>query len=129
MGVIRELPESEGKVLGFEIAGKVTQEEERAWIDRIEQVLEEYGSFSALIILGEGVRWTMRANWEDFKWLMSHQIEIDRIAVVSDSVGWKSWLAMDIPFAKLMGIGEKTFKSTELAEAWAWVRGEGGARR
>ena len=127
--MIRELPESEGKVLGVEITGKVTAEEERAWIRRIEEILEEYASFSALVVLKEGARWSLKANWEDLKWLMSHQIEIDRIAVVCDSAGWKSWITLDIPFANLMGIGEKTFKTTEMAEAWAWVRGEGGKDR
>lgn len=124
--MIRELPESAGSVLGVEITGKVTAEEERAWISRLNAVIEEYGSFSALVILNEGASWTLKANWEDLKWLLSHQIQIDRIAIVCDSTGWKSWITLDIPFAKLVGIGEKTFKTSELTEAWAWVRGEGG---
>jgi hypothetical protein len=122
--MIRELPESSGRILGVEISDRVSLEAEKAWIRRIEEVMEEYGSFSVLVVLVGPVRWTPDAFMLDLKWLLTHQIEIDRIAVVTDSKLMKVFMASDIPFAKLVGIGEKRFDPTQLAEAWAWVRGQ-----
>jgi len=49
--MIRELPESEDSVLGFEITGKVTLEEEKKWLRRFDAVLKEHGKISVLVVL------------------------------------------------------------------------------
>ena len=40
--MIKELPESEGSVLGFEITGKVTLEEEKEWIRKFDDAIEKH---------------------------------------------------------------------------------------
>jgi hypothetical protein len=86
--------------------------------------MARHGSISALVVMGEGARWTPEAALRDLKWLLGHQIEIDRVAVVSDSRRWKVFTELDSLFAKLVGIRERHFTPDRLDEAWAWVRGE-----
>ena len=48
--------------------------------------------------------------------------KLDKIAVVSDSNVWKWLVALDTPFAQLIGISEKHFELSELNDAWDWVK-------
>jgi len=112
--MINELPQSEGAVLGFEITSKVTLEEEKEWISRINDAIEKHGKLSALVILGEEAGWGIKAGIEDLKWIMTHMKSIDRIAIVSDSKVWKWLITIDAQFAKMVGIGEKHFETSEI---------------
>jgi len=119
--MIRELAESKENVLAFEITGKVSEEEEKVWIERFYKVLEEHDKVSVLLILGENASWGTKAGYEDIKWLISHMKRFDKIAIVTDSTIWKWLIALDSQFAKLVGIGEKHFESSEVKEALEWV--------
>ena len=59
---------------------------------------------------------------EDLKWVMKNMKKLDKIAVVSDSNVWKWLVALDSPFAQLIGISEKHFELSELNDAWDWVK-------
>lgn len=121
--MIRELPESEGAVLGFEVVGKISLEQELEWIARFDEAIEQYAKVSALIVLGEQASWGLKAGLEDLKWIFWHMKQLDRIAVVSHGSVWKWLVALDSPFAKLAGISERHFEPSRVDEAWAWVRG------
>jgi len=120
--MINELPQSAGSVLGFEITGKVSLEEEKEWIARLERLIDEHDKVSVLVILGEKASWGIEAGLEDLKWVMTHMKVINKIAVVSESSVWKWLVTLDSPFAKLVGISEKHFEPSELTDAWKWVQ-------
>jgi hypothetical protein len=120
--MIKELPKSAGAALGFEITGKVTLEEEKEWIARFDAAIAEHGQVSGLVVLGEKAGWGVKAGLEDLKWLMTHMKKLHKIAIVSDSQLWKWLITVDAQFAKLMHIGEKHFETSQLAEAWAWLK-------
>lgn len=120
--MIKELPESGGSALGFEVTGKVSLEEEKEWIGRIEKEIEKYKKVSVLVVLADQARWGIEAGLEDLKWVMTHMKQLDKIAVVSDSNVWKWLVALDSPFAKMVGIKEKHFQQSEIAAAWKWVK-------
>ena len=120
--MINELPESEGPVLGFEITSKVSLEEEKEMIEKFEKALEENDKVSALVVLGEEASFGVKAGIEDLKWIMKNMKKLNKIAVVSESTVWKWLVALDSPFAKLVGISEKHFEPSELADAWTWVK-------
>ena len=120
--MIKELPESQGSVLGFEVTGKVSLEEEKEWISKFENAIENHGKISALVILGEEAKWGIEAGIEDLKWIMTHMKQLNKVAVVSDSKVWKWLVALDSPFAKMVGIGEKHFQPSEIEDAWKWVK-------
>lgn len=119
--MIKELAESNGSVLAFEVTGKVSIEEEKSWTRKFDKVLEEHDKVSVMIILGENTSWGTKAGYEDIKWVIKHMKRFDKIAIVTDSVVWKWLIALDSKFAKLVGIGEKHFESSEAKKALAWV--------
>ena len=121
--MITELPQSEGSVLGIEIAGKVSVEEREKWIAIFDAALEEHEKISALFVLGEQASWGVEAGFDDIKWILTHLNRIHRIAFVTDSKTWQWLIAIDSPFAKMAGIGEKHFESSEIEAAWAFVKG------
>jgi hypothetical protein len=120
--MINELPSSEGSVLGFEITSKVSLAEEKAWITRIEKALSEHEKISVLVILDEKAGWGIDAGIEDLRWIMTHMKKINKIAIVSERPVLKWLIAVDSQFAKLVGIGEKYFELSQLADAWSWVK-------
>jgi hypothetical protein len=120
--MIKELPESGGAYLGFEITGKVSFEQEREMIDRIEQATGEHGAVSVLVEMKEQARWGVKAGLEDLKWVMTHLKQLNKIAIVSESTVWKWLIALDSPFAKLVGVNEKHFETDDIVNAWIWLR-------
>ncbi len=120
--MIKKLPESEGSYLGFEVTGKVSLEEELEWIGKFEEAIKVHGRVSALVVLGEQASWGVKAGLEDLKWVMTHLNQVNKIAIVSESKVWKWLIALDSPFAKLVGISEKHFELPDIADAWAWIK-------
>ena len=120
--MIKELPESESPVLGFEVTGKVSLEMEKELIGRIEKEIEKHDKISVLVVLGEQASWGVKAGIEDLKWLLTHMKQVNKIAIVTESKVYKWLIALDSPFAKLVGIGEKHFEPSKIEDAWKWVK-------
>lgn len=119
--MIKQLEESGGSILGFRVSGRITLEEEREWIKKIEKVLEDHDRVSVLAILEKDAGWGIKAGLEDLKWISTHMRRLHKIAIVTDSTVWKWLVNMDSPFAKMVKIDEAYFPMEKLAEAWAWV--------
>ena len=119
--MIKELAESQGSILAFEVIGKVTLEEEKSWLKKFDKVLEEHDKVSVMLILGENASWGTKAGFQDIKWIISNMKRFDKIAIVTDSIVWKWLITLDSQFAKLVGIGERHFESSQAKEALAWV--------
>jgi len=122
--MIKELPQSKDPVLGFEVTGKVSVEEEQNLISRVEGALKKHDKVSALVVLGEKASWGVKAGIQDLKWLLTHMDDLDRIAIVSDSKVWEWLIKIDSKFAKMAGIKEKHFETDDLDDAWELVRGD-----
>ena len=122
--MIKELPQSKDSVLGFEVTGKVSVEEEQNLISRVEETLKKHKKVSALVVLREEASWGVKAGIKDLKWLLTHMDDLDRIAIVSDSKVWEWLIKIDSKFAKMKGIREKHFETDDLDDAWEFVKGE-----
>jgi hypothetical protein len=120
--MITELPNSKDGVLGFEIKGKVTLEQEKEWIEKFEQAIQEHEQLNILLYLGDHAAWGIESGYEDLKWIATHYKNFNKVAVVSASNIWKWFVALDSPFAKIAGIEEKHFKPEELDTAWEFVK-------
>ena len=120
--MITQLPESEGHVLGVRISGKVSLEMEREWIGKLEKVIEEHGKSNILIFLDKHAAWGLKAGIEDLKWILANMKKIGKIAIVADSHCWKWYVALDSPFGKVVGIGEKYFDPAEIDATWKWLK-------
>jgi len=119
--MITELAESHDNILAFEITGKVSQEEENAWIAKIDAILGKHDKISAMVILGDNASWGTWAGIQDIAWLFKNYNKFNKIAIVSESNVWKWLIAIDSQFAKLVGVDEKHFDAYEAKEAWRWV--------
>ena len=47
---------------------------------------------------------------------------MNKMALVSDSKVLGLLVAADSPFGKLVGVSERYFESSQLANAWEWVK-------
>jgi len=113
--------EIDNEVFAFKVTGKVTLEEEKAWIAKLDKALENQDKVSAMVILGENASWGRWAGIEDIKWLFKNYNKFNKIAIVTHSSVWRWLVAIDSQFAKLVGVDEKHFEADKVKEAWAWV--------
>jgi hypothetical protein len=119
--MIKELPQSTKNTLAFEVTGNVTLEEEKAWITRLDKIVEKEDKISVMVILGENASWGTWAGIEDIKWLFKNYKKFKKVAIVAQSSVWKWLVAIDSQFAKLVGVDEKYFEPHKHKEAWEWV--------
>ncbi|MFT4519706.1 MAG: hypothetical protein ACI9JM_002103 [Halioglobus sp.] len=119
--MIAELTKYAGDALAFEISGKVSIDEEKMWIARIEQALQANDKLKVMVVLGEGASWGLKAGVEDVKWVLKHMDRIERIAFVSSSKVWKWLISVDSVFAQMVGIKERHFDTAEVDDAWSWL--------
>lgn len=122
--MIKELSRSYENNLAFEINGKVSPEDEKSWISRLDVITDEYEKFNVMIVLAENASWGMDAGLEDIKWIMKHMDKFNKIAIVADSDVWKWLIKVDSFFAKFIGINELYFNMANLDAAWDWVQKE-----
>jgi len=120
--MIKTLPQSNGAILGFEISGKVSLDEEKQWIKKFDEAIKQNDKLSVLVILDANASWGIQAGIEDLKWLITHMNRFHRFALVSDSNVWKWLVTIDSVFANMIGIGEKHFKLSDIDHAWQWVK-------
>lgn len=120
--MITELPDSEANTLGFEIDGKVTDEQGQELIARFERALKDHEQLNILIVLNEDASWGVDAGFEDIKWVLRHMKNMHKIAIVSSSTVWKWLVSIDSFFAMLAGIQEKHFDHADLQAAWQWLK-------
>ena len=119
--MINVLPESNEFILGLEIRGKISLQEEQKYIKKIEDIILEYGEINILVVLDDNANWGVQAGIEDLKWLITHMKNINKIAIVSSSTVWKWLVTIDGFFAPLVGIGEKYFDIAKTEDAWTWI--------
>ncbi len=119
--MIKALPQSNGSNLAYEVTGKVTLEDEQAWIKELDMLSEKYGKFNVMVVLGENAFWGLDAGIEDIKWIAKHMDKFNKIAIVADSQVWKWLIKVDSFFAQFVGIDEKFFEVKDMDKAWEWV--------
>src|ERR671921_182809 len=82
--MIRRLEETSGNVLGWEVTGKVTEEEVRTISEEFKAAIAEHGKVRVLVRMRRIPRMELTAWVEDFK-LTPYAKNVERYAIVSDS--------------------------------------------
>jgi len=119
--MITELPESKGANVGFEIKGGVTSEAEKEWLSVLDLLMEDNEKLNVLLKFGENSNWDTDAGIDDIKWLIKHMRKFNKIAIVTDKNIWKWLVTVDSVFAKMVGINEEYFETSEINKAWDWL--------
>jgi hypothetical protein len=114
-----KLKESSGKVLGFKVSGKLTDDDYKTFVPQIEKAIEQSGTIRLLWYMEDFHGWDVHAAWDDLKNWMKYNDLIDRIAMVGDKK-WEEWMTkLSNPFAKAE---VKYYDHFQLGEAWKWLR-------
>jgi hypothetical protein len=120
--MIRKLTESEGAIIGLEVSGKIDSEEENKWIEIFDKLIEDHDRINILILLDGKINYGLEAAYDDLKWTFKNLKHMNKIAIVSSSKVLAWLVAADSPFGKLAGISEKHFETSQLQDAWSWVK-------
>jgi stage II sporulation SpoAA-like protein len=115
------LPRSQGPVLGVEVTGKITIDQERELIAKAEELIAAHEKISVIVVLGEHAGISMEAVVADIKWVLTHMKNLGKFAIVTDSKLLAALVAVDATFAKMVGISEKHFDRGEIDIAWHWI--------
>lgn len=115
--VLRRLDGSGGGVLGYEVGGRLTEEEFGAISEELKAVVSEHGGVRLLVRIAGVPRMELGALAEDLK-LVPYAKDVERYAIVSDSTA--------IEWAEKIGdlsIGGELrhFEGSRCEEAWRWL--------
>lgn len=111
----------EVRVLEVAVSGKLVVSDYSALSERAEELIANHGKINLLVELSDFQGWTAGAAWEDFKFGVEHFDDIDRMALVGDSV-WEEGMAY---FVKPFTTAEvKYFDRADADQAYEWVHQE-----
>ncbi len=116
--MVEELPRSSGAVLGFQMSGKLHDQDYHSFVPIIDKAVAEHGKVRLLAHFHDFHGWDAHALWDDIKFSTTHCNKVERIALVGDQK-WEKWMASVCkPFtmAKI-----EYFDAAEIDKAWAWL--------
>ncbi len=113
------LDSSEGNVIGFKIAGKVTGDDMKAIAGRTERAIGEAGSVRLLVRIAGFGGVEAEALWEKLKFTLAHLKHIERMAAVGDKAWEKWWVTVA---GSVVPTKVRYFNEGEIDAAWAWLR-------
>ena len=110
-----------GKVLVAKLTGKLTEEDYNRFIPDVERLIEKQGSIRMLIEMRDFHGWTAGALWQDIKFDVRHFRDIERLALVGETVRERVIAVFYKPFTTAT---VRYFDHTETNEAHAWVEAD-----
>ena len=117
--MIEQLSQSEGKILGFKMSGKLHDDDYKKFTPMVDDAIAKSGKVRFLAQFHDFHGWDLHALWDDIKFSTTHCLKIERIALVGEKT-WEKWMAKVCkPFtmAKI-----RYFDAAELDAAWTWLK-------
>lgn len=111
-------PRSTDLVFGFQVSGRITRDDYRRFLPRLEEAIKEHGTIGVLVHIEslEGIE--LGALWEELKFDLKHCRHFDRLVLVGD----KKWHERSMSLAGHLTPAEvRYFPSSDLDEAWEWI--------
>ncbi len=107
-----------GKMIHVTVSGKLTKEDYKLFIPKLEEDIRENGKIRILFHMDNFHGWEMSALWEDIKFDMKHFSDIERLAMVGDKQWEKGMSSFCKPFttAKI-----RFFELNEIEQAKTWL--------
>ena len=119
--MIASLPQSTGKVLGFQLTGKLHDSDYQHFMPIVEAAIEAHGKVRILAQFEDFRGWDLHALWDDTKFAAKHCADIERMALVGDRK-WEEWMAKICrPFTEAT---LRYFEISEAEKAWLWLNGD-----
>ncbi|HPA17456.1 MAG TPA: STAS/SEC14 domain-containing protein [Verrucomicrobiae bacterium] len=116
--MIKKLEKSNGPVLGFEVTGKLHDDDYKQFVPAVDEAIKAHGKVRLLVHFEDFHGWDARALWDDMKFAASHFTKVHRVAIVGDKAWEKAMGIVCKPFtlAKV-----QYFDKADLDVAWHWV--------
>ena len=111
-------PRSTDRVFGFQVSGRITRDDYRGFLPRLEEAIKEHGKICVLVHI-ESLQGIERgALWEEPGFDLKHCRHFDRLVLVGD----KKWHGRSMNLAGHLTPAEvRYFPSSGLDEAWEWI--------
>lgn len=108
----------EKNILGFELSGKLTDEDYQIFVPEIERNLKKHDKLRLLVVFKDFKGWDLHALWDDVKFDIQHFNDFEKIAMVGEK-NWQKWMSIICkPFTMAR---VKYFEKREFAEAVEWI--------
>jgi hypothetical protein len=116
--MVEELPRSSGAILGFQMSGRLHDQDYVKFVPIIESAVKQFGKVRMLAQFHDFRGWDPHALWDDIKFSAHHCHDVERIAIIGDRA-WERWMAgVCKPFTKAK---IQYFDVSQADLAWAWV--------
>ena len=116
--MVEQLPRSSGKILGFQLSGRLHDQDYVQFVPVIDAAVAKFGKVRLLAQFHDFQGWNPHALWDDIKFSSQHCHEVERIAIIGDRA-WEHWMAgVCKPFTKAT---IQYFDDSEKEQAWAWL--------
>jgi hypothetical protein len=115
------MPESEGKIIGLRVRGKLTDRDyQEVLIPNLEPLIKQHDKVRLLCLIEEDFSgMEAGAMWDDAKFYFPHKNDFEKMAMV----GGPKWMELMMKlFAPLMKGEVKTFSGDQLPKAWEWLK-------
>lgn len=117
--MIETLPTGSPKIVGFELTGKLHDEDYKSFVPTVETILAAEGKVRLFVQLEDFHGEDLHAMWDDLKFGVKHYSDFDRIAMVGERK-WQKWMVQaSKPFTKAE---MRYFDASQVDEAWGWLR-------
>lgn len=108
-----------GKLLIISVTGKLTKEDYKSFIPKVEELILKFGKIRVVFEMRDFHGWDAGALWEDIKFDIRHFSDIESLALVGDNKWEKGMSIFCKPFTKAQ---IKYFDLTEIYKAYEWIR-------
>lgn len=115
--MIEVLPQSDPKVLGFKMSGKLHDEDYKKFVPLVDDAIAKDGKVRVLAVFHDFHGWDAKALWDDVKFSTTHCTKIERLAIVGEN-SWENWMAAVCKPFTMAKIKYFDAGKTDDAEAW-----------
>lgn len=117
--MLKKLDASSGKVVGYQVEGKVTAEDYKQLEPEILALVNQYHDVYLLLDLQQFAGEEVKAWLPDLKFGRHFHDKVAKLAVVGDKK-WEEWLT--VLAAPFYAKHAKFFHTAETDKAWDWLR-------
>lgn len=117
--MLRQLEASHDHIVGYSLAGDVTDEEYRQAASELRDAIARFGKVRVLFRLSDlSIQSFFAALDERFQFVQEHGSDVERVAIVSDETG--AGLLSKVG-GGLSQVETRHFGRDEEQQAWAWL--------
>lgn len=118
--MIRRLEQSAGNILGFSIAGEITDEEYTRMVSELRDAIAMHDSIRLLLRVKDISPKSVFSGFEErYDFITKHADDVERIALVTDSIAGDLF---SLTSGMLSDIEVESFDREEEDKAWAWLK-------